>query len=110
MIAQIKILTNAKEIEEAQKLYQSVAQENYQIEQKNKELSKAKRSPLTPMPSIPEQVHELTSLYLVGSKITMFFANVYNQTISMNYCDKDFVIEYDEKLLSELKMLPQFIN
>ena len=110
MIAQIKILANAKEIEEAQKQYQSVANENAQIERENKELSKAKRSPLVPMPSVPEYKHEPTDLCLIDSEIKLAFANKHNETISINYAGKDFTLIYTDLVWNKIQSLPQFNN
>jgi seryl-tRNA synthetase len=110
MIAQIKILSNAKEIEEAQKLLQKIANENAEIEKNNAQLSKAKRATLATMLGVPDYKHEPTDLCLIDSEIKLAFANKHNETISINYAGKDFTLIYTDLVWNQIKQLPQFNN
>lgn len=108
MIAQIKVVANAKEIEIAQKQYQAIAQENAAIEAQNRELAKTKRQELKPMPPIPEAEFTNSDLMLDNTRIRLAFVNS-NGEISIKYEGDNFNLIYTDLVWGKIKDLPQFI-
>lgn len=102
MIAQIKTLANAKEIEVKQKDYQFIVQQNQMIEQKNKELAKAKRVMLLDLPTIPEPEYKPSDLLLDIEDIKLAFVNSTGE-ISIKYHGDNFNLIYSDEVWKKLK-------
>lgn len=102
MIAQIKTLANAKEIEKAQKDCQFITQQNQAIEQKNKETSKAKRIMLLDLPTIPDAEYKGSDLLLDIEDIKLAFVNS-NGEISIKYHGDNFNLIYSDEVWEQLK-------
>lgn len=102
MIAQIKTLANAKEIEVKQKDYQFIVQQNQMIEQKNKELAKAKRIMLLDLPTIPEPEYKPSDLLLDISDVKLAFVNSTGE-ISIKYLGDNFNLIYSDEVWEKLK-------
>lgn len=103
MIAQIKTLANAKEIEVKQKDYQFIVQQNKSIEQKNKELSKAKRIMLLDFPTIPEPEYKGSDLLFDIEHVTLAFVNSTGE-ISIKYQGDNFNLIYSDEVWETLKV------
>jgi len=102
MIAQLKVLANAKEIEGAQKEYQNIAQQNAMIDAKNKELAKAKREPLIPLPIVPEPQYKSSDLLIKETEVSLAFVNSTGE-ISIKYQGDNFNLVYSDEVWNQLK-------
>lgn len=102
MIAQIKVLANAKEIEIKQKEFQEVAQKNQQIEKENAQLSKAKRVDLIAYPVVPEPEFKPSDLLIDIDCVNLAFVNS-NGEISIKYQGDNFNLIYSDEVWKKLK-------
>lgn len=101
MIAQIKVLANAKEIESAQIEYKETAQKNHDIEKSNSQLAKARRIDLLPYPIIPEQEYKPSDLLIDANHVTLAFVNS-NGEISIKYQGDNFNLIYSDEVWNKL--------
>lgn len=101
MIAQIKTLANAKEIEVKQNEYKEIAQKNHEIEKNNSQLSKAKRVDLIALPSIPDAEYKGSDLLLDIDDIKLAFVNS-NGEISIKYQGDNFNLIYSDDVWHRL--------
>lgn len=102
MIAQIKTLANAKEIEVKQKEYQEIAQKNHEIEKSNSQLAKAKRVDLIEFPVVPDAEYKPSDLLLDIEDIKLAFVNS-NGEISIKYHGDNFNLIYSDEVWGALK-------
>ncbi len=102
MIAQIKTLANAKEIEKAQNEYKEIAQKNHEIEKANSQTAKAKRVDLIEFPIIPDAEYKGSDLLLDIEDIKLAFVNSTGE-ISIKYHGDNFNLIYSDEVWNELK-------
>lgn len=102
MIAQIKVLSNAIEIEKAQKEFQSIAQKNQEIDKTNQSISKAKRVDLIELPKIPDAEYKGSDLLIDIQDVKLAFVNSTGE-ISIKYLGDNFNLIYSDEIWNQLK-------
>lgn len=101
MIAQLKVLANSKEIEEAQNEFKSIDLQNQEIDKKNKELAKAKRVEYLKYPAIPEPEYKNNDLLIDIQEISLAFVNS-NGEISIKYKGDNFNLVYSNEVWKQI--------
>jgi hypothetical protein len=103
MIAQLKVLANAKEIELSQNEFKKIDSQNQTIEKNNKELSKAKRIDFLEYPIIPEPIYKNNDLLIDCKNVSLAFVNS-NGEISIKYLEDNFNLVYSDEIWDKLKL------
>lgn len=103
MIAQIKTLANAKEIEVKQKEHKEIDQKNFEIDKSNAQLAKAKRVDRLSFPTIPEPEYKGSDLLFDIEHVTLAFVNSTGE-ISIKYQGDNFNLIYSDEVWETLKV------
>lgn len=97
MIAQIKVLANAKEIESAQNEFQRVAQENQAIENSEEGVKQLPKQ----LPTIPEPIYGDSDILIDIADVKLAFVNSTGE-ISIKYHGDNFNLIYSDFVWAQL--------
>lgn len=97
MIAQIKVLANAKEIESAQNEFQRVAQENQAIDDSEEGVKQLPKQ----LPTIPEPIYGRSDVLIDIADVKLAFVNSTGE-ISIKYHGDNFILIYSDLVWAQL--------
>jgi len=102
MIAQIKTLANAKEIEIKQKEYQEIAQKNEKAWEHNRVSDDGDSMEVLNLPIVPDAIYKPSDLLIDIEYVSLAFVNSTGE-ISIKYHGDNFNLIYSDEVWEALK-------